>query len=88
MKEDQILVALKQQYFSCGKIKLYKGAIVKAASDEDLDWKLISVYISQDREENDDFFRIDTGKDMIRLATEKEIEMWYKGIRNCEEVLQ
>jgi len=84
IKKDQILVATRSQYYSCGKTKLHMGAIIKAANFENEDNNTVIVYLSKLRETKNDWERIETDDNKVRLATQEEICMWDAGIRNCK----
>jgi hypothetical protein len=83
IKKGSILVATRSQFYGCGTTKVHMDAIVKAANYEDEKNKTIIVFLSKKREQRNEYLRIGTDGNKLRPATDKEIEMWEAGIRNC-----
>ena len=76
-KANEILVCEKTQRYSCGALKLRKGAIVKALDDSTY---YDTVRILRYNKENSPYFIIDS--DNMRLAVKSEIQMWNSGVFN------
>ena len=79
-----ILVAIATQSTSCGINYINKGSIIKVAKDKNIYGEIFHVY--RNKKAEDDDIRHSIYIENVRLANEKEIDMWNKEIYFVETV--
>lgn len=74
IEEGTILVAIEDQFSSCGILYIRKDSIIKTASTKS-EWKdSVIVYRNKDAEACDNYHYIDI--ENVRKATDDEIILW------------
>ena len=79
-ENGQVVVATKDQFTGCGKVKIHEGAIVMVADNEIDGYCEIKVWKSYERKQYNQ--TTDVNPNSLRLADDNEIDYFLSGIRN------